>query len=45
MRARIDKWDVIEIVKIQKFCSVKVSVRRLRRQVTHWKKIHRKYII
>jgi hypothetical protein len=36
LRSSIDKWDII---KLQSFCKAKETVKRTKRQPTHWEKI------
>lgn len=41
MKERIDKLDFI---KIENFCSVKITVKIMKRQATEWKKIFAKEV-
>ena len=36
LRSRIDKWDLI---KLQRFCKAKDTVKRTKRQPTNWERI------
>ena len=41
MRAKIDKWDLIELIS---FCIAKETIKKMKRKPTEWEKIFATYV-